>query len=301
MRVLVTGATGFVGKALIGRLLADQHQVSAWVRDLAAARRSLDPRVQLVEARAEALVDAVAGAEAVVNLAGEPIIGKRWTEAQKKRLVDSRVDLGRALATAISSASSRPSVMVSASATGYYGDRGDELLDETSAIGRGFLADLCRDWEAAPRAVEAHGVRLVTLRIGIVLGKGGGAMQQLLPLFRRGLGGPLAGGQAWWSWIHLQDLITLIVTALVDARYQGVINAVAPGAVQNKAMTETLARAVGKWAPFPVPGFALKALFGEGSQPMLDSARVRPRRLEELGFPFRYSSLPGALAEITGP
>jgi len=299
MRVFVSGATGFVGRALVLRLRRDGHAVCAWVRDEARARSLLGAEVELVSTQAprERLVGALAGCDAVVNFAGESVVGARWTAARKKALVDSRVGVTERLVDAMAAAE-RPRTLVSASAVGYYGDRGDETLDEESGAGEGFLADLCRDWEEAARRAEALGVRVVRLRIGVVFGREGGALAKLLPPFRAGVGGRVGTGRQFAPWIHLHDLVEILAAALTDERLAGAVNAVAPAAITNAELTRSLGRAVHRWTPFPVPPLALRAAFGDGASALLHSQRVVPKRLLGLGFPFRYPTIDGALGDL---
>lgn len=298
MRVFMTGATGFVGRALALRLRRDGHEIRAWVRDEARAGGLLGAEAGLVSTGAPraALVDALAGCDAVVNLAGESVVGARWTSSRKASLVESRVGVTARMVDAMRDAA-RPRVLVSASAVGFYGDRGDESLDEHSGAGAGFLADLCREWEKAARQAEAGGVRVVIPRIGVVMGREGGALDKLLPPFRAGVGGRVGTGRQYVSWIHLHDLVEILAAALTDERMEGPINAVAPGVVTNRELTHELGRALHRWTPIPVPGPALHLAFGEGATALFDSQRVVPRRLLDLGFRFQYPSLDTALED----
>jgi hypothetical protein len=306
VRVFVTGATGFIGQTLVRRLLGDGHAVVAWVRSAARARAQLPADVELrapadgPAALVDALAAALADADGVVNLAGEPIFGGRWTAARRVRLVDSRVAATRALVTALGTLPRRPGVLVSASAVGYYGDRGDEVLTEAAPAGHEFLADLCRDWEAAARGAEPLGVRVALPRIGIVLGPGGGALQTMLPAFRAGLGGPLGSGRQWMPWIHRDDLVAVLVTALGDARCAGPLNATAPAPVTNADFSRALGRALRRPAFVRAPGFGLKLLFGEAAGALLGGQRAEPARLRALGFQWRFADVAAALADILG-
>jgi len=303
MRVLITGATGFIGRALVLRLQRDRHAVSAWVRDPAKARIVLGPDVALHPAGGpEGWRTALSGAGAVVNLAGEPIFGKRWTAARRRALIESRVALTARLADAIAALppEARPRVLVSASAVGWYGDRGDETLTEESAPGTGFLADLCRAWEEAARRAEAAGVRVALPRIGLVLGPGGGALAAMLPAFRWGLGGPLGSGLQHVPWIHLEDAVESIAAALTDDRYRGPFNAVAPDPVPQGAFARAVGRAIRRPAFFPVPGLLLRLAIGGAASAVLSSQCATPRRLLDLGFRFRFANLDAALADILG-
>jgi uncharacterized protein (TIGR01777 family) len=291
MQVFLTGATGFIGKAVVERLRADGHDVIAWVRDVARARRALgDVELVPLDRDPERLGDAV------INLAGEQLIG-RWSDAKKRAIVDSRVGLTKRLVDVIGKAGAKPTVLVSASGVGYYGDAGDAVLTESSPGGSDFLATLCRDWENAAHAAEAHGVRVVTLRFGVVLGRGG-ALSKMLPAFKAGVGGRIASGEHYMSWIHLDDLVELVMTVLADDRYRGAVNATSPNPVTNKELTKTLAGVLHRPAVFPVPAFALKLVFGEGGSVMTTGQRVIPARAAEHGFRHRHPELAGALSSI---
>lgn len=303
MRVLVTGATGFIGRALVMRLLRSGHEVTAWVRSKESARAKLGSEVALVgpqDGAEGALERVVTRADAVVNLAGEPIIGPRWTKARKAALLASRVDVTRAIVDGLASSGGRPRVLVSASAIGFYGSRGDEVLDEQSTPGSDFLADICTAWEAEAERARTQGVRLAIVRIGVVLGAGGGALSKMLPPFKLGAGGPIASGKQWMSWIHLEDLVEALVCAVEDERYEGVINGVGPNPVRNSELTRALGRALHRPAFMPVPSFALKLAFGEASATLLGSQRVLPKTLLGLGFRFRHPTIESALADIVG-
>ena len=303
MRVLMTGATGFVGRSLVARLLRDGHEIVAWVRDAERARGQLSPEVRVVQAgdTGDELVAAASAADAAVNLAGENLFAHRWTASRKREIEESRVDLTTRLVDALRAASPRPAVLVSASAIGFYGDRGDEEIDEDGPPGSDFLAALTRRWESAALRAEEAGLRVVVLRAGIVLGAGGGALGRLLPLFRRGLGGRIGSGRQWASWIHLHDLAEVIAWALADARAHGCFNATAPEPVTNRDLTRALASAVGRSAPLPVPGPLMRIAFGEAATVLLASQRVVPRRLQSLGFRFAFPSLDAALRDILTP
>jgi len=301
MRILVTGGTGFIGRALIPRLRADGHTIVAWVRSEARARAALEGDVELVPAsRPEALAGAVARADAVVNLAGEPVVGKRWTAERRRALEESRIGVTRDLVGAIAAASPRPRVLVSGSAVGWYGDRGDERLTESSSPGDDFLARLCRSWEEAARAAEASGVRVATLRTGVVLGPGGGALAPMLPPFRLGVGGPVGSGRQYFPWIHRQDLVAAIAAMIVDARYRGPVNGVGPQEATSRMFAAALGRALHRPAVLPMPAFALRLIFGEAASVLLASQRAEPRVLLANGFTFAFPDLDRALADILG-
>jgi uncharacterized protein len=234
--------------------------------------------------------------DAVVNLAGEPI-AQRWTEAAKQRIRDSRVERTHRLVRALSAQSRRPRVLVCASAVGFYGSRGDEILTESSAPGTGFLPRVVVEWEDAARAAEAVGIRVVSLRFGMVLGHGGALAKLLLP-FRLGAGGRLGSGRQWMSWIGVDDAVNLILFAIENAALQGAVNGTAPEPVTNAEFTRILAAALHRPAMFPVPEFALKLVFGEMSEVLLDSQRVLPAAAQAAGFTFQYTQLSAAFAHI---
>ncbi|MBW2537256.1 MAG: TIGR01777 family oxidoreductase [Deltaproteobacteria bacterium] len=296
MRVFITGATGFVGQELAKQLMEEKHQIVAWVRNRQSARELLGPSVELVptsEGDAK-LVEVLSRVDAVVNLAGANLFVKRWSRAYKETLVSSRVETTSRIVDAMIVAR-RPKVLVSASGVGFYGDRGDEILNESSRSGDDFLAQLSRRWEEAAGRAEQAGIRVVQLRIGTVLGQGGGALGRLVPLFRRGLGGRLGPGTQYMSWIHISDLVQVIRAAAVDERYRGPINAVAPEQVSNAAFTQALAGALGRRAMAPAPSAVLRAAVGPAATCLLASQRAVPRRLEQLGFRFRFATLEEAL------
>lgn len=300
MQILVTGATGFVGRALILRLLRDGHRVRALVRSRGRALALLGAEVELADAAGEgALLRAVEGCDAVINLAGESV-GTRWTAARKQALWDSRVALTNALVAAIGQAQGRPAALVSASAVGYFGDRGEEPLDEASAPGDDFLAEMCKAWEAAAQAAEGHGLRVCRVRIGLVLGRGGGVLDRLLPLFRAGLGGPLGSGEQFFPWVHLHDLVELLATAAVDGRFAGPVHAVAPEPSTNRRFARMLGAALHRPAFLPAPAFALRLVLGEAASALLAGQKVRPARTQELGFQFRFPTLQAALSDLFG-
>ncbi len=234
----------------------------------------------------------------MLNLAGEPVLGSRWTPRHLRALVESRVDATRELVRAMQAAARPAGVLVSASAVGFYGDRGDELLDEESAPGEDFLARLCRDWEAAALAAASGGTRVVALRIGLVLGRGGGALARMLPLFRAGLGGPLGSGRQQQSWIHLRDLVAIILLALEDERLGGPLNATAPSPVSGRELAAALGRALRRPVWLRVPAPALRLALGEGASVLCASQRALPRRLLAHGFRFAFPELAPALAEL---
>ncbi len=298
MHVFLTGGTGFVGRALAQRLRRDGHSVAVWSRSPSSVAGVLGPEIEATGGGDDALRAAVARADAVVNLAGANLFEGRWTVQRKRDLVESRVGLTRRLVHAMAAVERQPAALVSASAVGYYGDRGAEVLDEESPPGGDFLAGLCRDWEDAALRAGDLGVRVATFRIGIVLDPEGGALAKMLPIFRAGLGGRLGGGRQWMSWIHRRDLVELLATAVADDRFRGPFNAVAPAPVTNRELTAALARAVGRAAPFAVPAGALRLGLGEAAGALLASQRVVPGRLCGLEWPFAFPRLDGALAAV---
>lgn len=304
MKILVTGATGFVGRPLVRRLLAAGHEVEAFSRDSEHAASVLPARCRVDgwNPRAGVSLAHLEPLDAVIHLAGEGIADARWSDGRKQALYRSRIDTTRALVKAMAElpAARRPKTFVCASATGYYGDRGDEELDERSAVGSGFLADICRDWEKEAFAAEAHGIRTVAVRTGVVLDRDGGALDKMLPPFRLGVGGRIGSGKQWMSWIHLDDLVELFRFAIDNPQVRGPLNGVAPNPVTNAQLTAALARVLGRSALFPVPAFALKVAFGEMSTVLLGSQRVRPAVAERLGFKFEFADIAAALAEICG-
>ncbi len=296
MNVLISGSTGLIGRALVERLAGDGHRVIRLVRQRAAGTEGdafWDPAEGEIDLSRTGRVDAV------VHLAGENIAGGRWTRARKRRIRESRERGTRLLAETIAAMDQKPQVFVSASAIGWYGERGDEVLTEESTPGEGFLAEVGRDWEDATKAAAAAGIRVVNLRLGMVLTPEGGALRKMLLPFRLGLGGPLAGGRQWMSWITLEDAVGAVLHALNEPSLAGPVNAVAPNPVRNREFTRLLAKSVRRPAPWPVPRLAVKALFGEmGEATALASARVEPRALMRSGFAFSQPRLDGALKAL---
>ncbi len=295
MRALVTGATGFIGRRLVKSL----ERPVVLSRNPETARRSLGQEVEIHGWDPEAgppPAEAFRGVEVVFHLAGEPVAAGRWTSAKKVRIRDSRVRGTRNLVKAIESLSERPRVLVSASAVGYYGNRGDEVLEESSPAGKDFLAEVCSAWEAEAGRAVACGLRVVTPRIGIVLDKSGGALARMLLPFKLGLGGRLGKGRQWMAWIHLDDLVGLQLFAAARNEIAGPINAVGPAPATNREFTQTLAAALKRPAIFPVPQFALRWVFGEmATVVLLASQRAVPGVAERAGYRFRHSTLSAAL------
>jgi uncharacterized protein (TIGR01777 family) len=277
MNIAISGASGFIGRHLMKSLAEAGHSPRA-------LSRHAPPAESLREA------------DAVIHLAGEPL-AQRWTAEAKRRIRESRVAGTRNLVAALATLPRRPEALICASAIGYYGSRGDEVLTESSAPGSGFLPELCVAWEREAQAAEAFGMRVVRVRTGLVLDAGGGALVRMLPPFRMGLGGRLGSGRQWMSWIHLEDLAALFQFA-VERQVRGPLNAVAPYAVTNSEFTRELARTLGRPAVFPVPGFALRLLFGEMADVLLASQRVAPGAAQAAGFRFRFPQLAPALESL---
>ena len=303
MRVLVTGATGMIGRRLLRRLVDDGHSVRAWARDVERATRQL-PAACEVEPWDGIAVEPgrLRGVDVVIHLAGEPVADGPWTPARRAAIRASRIDTSRALVSAIAGLrrEQRPRALVAASAIGFYGNRGDQILDESAGAGDGFLADVCRDWEAATARVAELGVRAVSLRIGLVLDPDDGLLGALLPAFRLGLGGRLGSGRQWMSWIHRDDMVELLVRATVDPAYSGPVNAVAPEPVSNAAFARALGAALRRPARFPLPGALLRLLAGDRGAALLASQRVLPGGAERRGMRFRFPALGAALADLCG-
>ncbi len=290
MTILVTGASGLVGRALVPTLEAGGHRVITLTRDKGGgAVAKWNPDAGEID------LNRIGPLDAVVHLVGETI-AQRWTPSVKRRIHDSRVNGTRLLAGALAALPVPPKVLVCAAAAGIYGDRGDELLDERSSPGTGFLAEVCCEWEAAARAAAGQGMRVVHLRLGIVLTPHGGALAKMLPAFRFGLGGRLGDGRACWSWIALGDVVGAIQFVIENDAMRGAVNSVSPHPATNAEFAKALGRVLGRPAIFPVPSFALNLLFGEmAREALLASCRVRPARLLDAGFVFRHPELEPAL------
>lgn len=301
MRTLITGATGFIGSALSRRLQRTGHEVWALSRGGDSATSHL-PAVSRAFAwdpmAGPAPAEAFEGVEAVVHLAGESVAG-RWTRARREAIEQSRVVGTTNLVAAIEELSQRPRVLVSSSAIGYYGDRGEESLTEQSHSGDDFLARVSREWEAAARGAEGLGVSVVRLRTGIVLGHGGGALKEMLPPAKLGLGGPLGSGRQWWSWIHLEDAIGIIEHALT-LNQSTALNGTAPVPVRQIEFAKTLGGVLKRPAFMPAPAFVLKLVLGGFAVELLSSKRVLPEATRASGYDFRFAELGPALADILG-
>jgi hypothetical protein len=293
MKVLLTGATGFVGSHLTRRLESAGHTVLPVSRRADARFNGADARYNWSD---ESLMRGVREADAVIHLAGENLFGKRWSATQKQILWSSRYDGTKKIATLV--AARKPACFISASAVGYYGASPDALFQEGSPRGQGFLADLCADWEAATDAAAEAGVRTARVRIGVVLGQGGGALAKMLPPFKLGLGGPLGDGKQWVSWIHVDDLTSLFTFLLENPSASGVFNGTAPQPVTMKELASALGRALHRPAIFPAPAPMLRLALGEVADILLTGQRVEPRRAREAGFKFRFADIDSALRDI---
>lgn len=296
MNVFVTGATGLIGKALCERLRAEGHTVTAMVRGT--------PRAGEVQWSSGKTLDpaALADADAVVHLAGKNV-ATRWTPKAKRELFDSRVTGTKTISDAVAESfrqTGKSGVLVSASAIGYYGVRGDEVLDESSAPGTGFLHDICVAWEAAATSAKDAGVRVVHPRIGVVLSDEGGAMGKMLPIFKLGGGGRLGDGRQWWSWVAIDDVVGAMIFALMNTQVNGQVNLVGPNPVTNAEFTKVLGEVLHRPTIFPVPRFALHLAMGReaAEETALASVRVSPRRLLEYGYQFHHADLREALQNI---
>ncbi|MHC4581008.1 MAG: TIGR01777 family oxidoreductase [Planctomycetota bacterium] len=301
-RILITGATGFVGRPLSLELAKAGYEVVALSRRRDEAQNIFAGRVKVIEwdaATASRWSASAEGALAIVNLAGDNIGAGRWTEKKKKLILKSRLNAGAAVTEAIRSAKHRPQVLIQASGVGYYGDRGDELLDENSSNGAGFLADVARQWEASITEVAEAGVRLTTVRLGVVFGPHGGVMSRLTPPFRFFVGGHPGSGRQWLPWVHIKDVIGVVRFLIESADCKGPFNVTAPDPIRSKDFYNLLGKAMHRPAFFPMPAFALKMALGEmATELLLPSTRVVPRKLLEAGYDFRFCDPAAAFSDI---
>jgi uncharacterized protein (TIGR01777 family) len=303
MKILITGSTGFVGTALCQDLQRAGHTVCRLVRPGTAAEKTRGADgfdVNWNPATGE-LGGAAVGADAVVNLAGASIADGRWTAERKQLLLASRVDTTRALVQALSKMAARPRVLVSASGIGYYGSCGDQVLTEESPPGQDFLSRLGQEWEAEAAKAEALGIRVVRARFGVILAKHGGALPRMVRPFLWGVGGKIASGEQWMSWVTLQDVVAILRFVLENGAARGAMNVDSPQPVRNAEFTKVLAKTLRRPALFPAPAFALRLLLGEmADELLLSSQRAKPAQLEKLGYRFLHPDLPGALAVVLG-
>ncbi|RIK73902.1 MAG: TIGR01777 family protein [Planctomycetota bacterium] len=298
MNALVTGGTGFIGRKLLARL----ERPAVLSRDAVRAEKEL----AAYSARAFAWsplaspppMEAFAGVDTVFNLAGEPVGDRRWNAAKKQAIRESRVLGTRNLVDAVAKLDARPRVLVSASAVGYYGDRGDELLDESSSPADDFLAQVCVEWEREAARAEALGVRVVQVRTGVVLGKEGGALPKMLFPFKLGLGGRLGSGKQWMPWIHINDVVGIMLHAATNDQVRGPINAVAPSSATNAEFTKALGKALGRPTIFPMPAAIFELLVGEFAQIVLSSQKIAPRVARDTGYRFQHPEIHEALRDI---
>lgn len=304
MKVAITGATGFVGSRLVERLHQEGHKILVLTRNTSSAQKVFPsgafPHVEIVAytpTASGAWQDSIAGCDAVVNLAGEPIADERWTPEHKEKILKSRQLGTEKIVEAIAKANPQPSVLVNASAIGYYGTSETATFDETSSSGDDFLAQVCQSWEAEAQRVKEAGVRLVILRLGVVLGNGG-ALGKMITPFKLFAGGPLGTGRQWLSWIHLDDLVNMILAAITQPAMEGVYNATAPHPVRMADLSSTLGEVMQRPSWLPVPGFALEVLLGDGAMVVLKGQQVIPQRTLGAGFEYQYPDLKPALSQI---
>ena len=302
MRVTVTGATGMIGRQVVRALRERGDEVTALSRDPARARATLGDVLALEWGEPKAVpppADALAGRDGVVHLLGEPL-AQRWSERAKREIRDSRVLSTRNLVSALEQLGERPRTLVSQSASGVYGARGDERLDESAVAGADFLAEVVVAWEAEAARAERLGVRVVTTRTGVVLSESGGALEKMLPFFKLGIGGPVAGGGQYVPWVHSDDVVGAFLFCLDNPQASGPLNVTAPEPVTNKELSKTLGRVLGRPALAPVPALAVKALYGEMATVVTTGVRAVPARLQALDYEFRRPQLEPALRDATG-
>ena len=295
MKILITGATGFIGQLLCRELADKGHQLLAVSR---SPEKAGDKLPEGTDVRDGVLDFGDAEPEAVINLAGEPIAEGRWTDEKKRRIVESRVEITRAIVDLCANAESPPGVLVSASAMGYYGDQGDRDVTEDTTPNHEFVHEICDRWETEARKAESHDVRVAVARIGLVLDTGGGMLSRMLTPFKLGVGGRLGDGKQYMPWIHREDMVRILIFLLENDELSGPFNASAPNPVTNAEFTRTLADQLNRPAVLPAPAIALKLAFGVMSRLLLTGAKMLPKRLQDAGFEFDYPTLEKALAEI---
>jgi uncharacterized protein len=301
MKIFLTGGSGFIGKRLIEQLTSARHDVVLLTRNPLAKQVTHYPTVQVRQWDGKTPGEWVAeldGADAIINLAGEPIAAKRWTTEQKKKILESRVNATRAVVAAIKQAGKKPSVLINGSAVGYYGAVEDRKVTENDKKGAGFLADVVDQWEHEAWAAEVLGVRVALLRIGVVLGEGGGALEKMALQFKMFAGGTVGSGNQWFPWVHRDDIVNMILFALENPGASGPINATAPESVTMRQFCAALGMAMHRPSWAPVPGFVLKIALGEMAGMLLTGQRVVPSKLTSLGYAFRFPKLDGALGDI---
>ena len=304
MKIAISGATGFVGSRLVKRLHTEGHKILVLTRNTTFAQKVFPsqafPNLEIISYTpgvSGSWQDSIAGCDGVVNLAGEPIAEGRWTPERKQEILNTRKLGTQKIVEAIAKANPQPTVLVNTSAIGYYGTSETASFDEDSASGNDFLAQVCQDWEAEASKVKDTNVRLVILRFGIVLGNGG-ALGKMITPFKLFAGGPIGSGQQWFSWIHLDDIVSLIIQALTKPTMEGVYNATAPQPVRMNDLSTTMGNVMNRPSWLPVPGFAIEAILGDGAKVVLEGQQVLPKRTLESGFEFQYPNLPSALKQI---
>ncbi len=296
MRILITGGTGFIGHALVKVLLEQGHQLTLLTRKPNAPELQSYRHTLIIDTLEQLSPDT--RVDAIINLAGEGIADKRWSDKRKQVLLDSRLETTRSVLDFIARAEHKPQCLISGSAVGYYGDQGDVEVDESSTPASDFGQHLCDQWETLAQTAEQSGVRVCRLRIGLVIGRNGGFLKRMLLPFKSGLGGPLGNGRQWMSWIHRDDLVRLIVWLMTNDQCSGPYNGVAPNPVTNRKFTQTLARCLHRPALLPAPAPILKLVLGEMSALLLTGQKVRPRRALKAGFEFRFNDLQEALSDV---
>lgn len=297
MQILITGGTGFVGQLLREELIKQGHNLIIVTRNAKKYEDEAASNQRFIDLDTD-FTTYMEKCDAVINLAGENLFKKRWNEALKKEIHESRISTTRKLVQAMQKAEPKPKVFISASASGYYGNQGDTILDETAPPADDFLATVCVDWEKEAKEAEKLGIRVAIPRIGIVLERGGGALEKMIPPFNYFVGGPIGNGQQYLPWIHRYDMVQAIIYPLINDDIEGPYNACSPNAVTMNEFAKTLGKIMNRPAIFRVPAFALSIVLGEGAKPVLSSANMTPKKLLEAKFPFRYNDLDEALADI---
>lgn len=300
MKTLVTGATGFIGRVIVQQLEQQGHEVVVLTRNVPKAALILGSKCkyfQWADTTTPPPAEAFQGVEGIINLMGESIGEKKWSEEQKKKILNSRVIGTAKLLEAVSKLEKKPKVLVSTSAIGIYGNRRAEELDENSAPGSGFLAEVCKAWEGEANKAQKLGLRVAIIRVGVVMGKNGGALTKMVPLFKLGVGGKLGSGDQYMSWVHVEDLAAMFVTALTDESISGPYNGTAPYPATNSDFTKVLGKVLRRPAILPAPEFALKTILGEMSAIVLEGQKVLPKKFKEKNFHYRYPTLEMTLKE----
>lgn len=303
-KIAITGATGLIGIELCNALKTRGEEVTIFSRNVESAKKVLGNKFSYIKWDYKNPVDwqeSLRDKDVIIHLAGANLFGKRWTDAYKKTILESRELSTRSLVSAIKNSQSKVKVLISSSAVGYYGSRGDEILTESSGRGNDFLANVCEVWERETEKANEFGIRTVTLRQGIVLSKKGGALTKFLPAFNFFVGGPLGNGKQWFPWIHIDDLITGYLYALDNADISGLINAVSPRTIRMKEFANALGKILNRPSIFSVPKFALELLVGESASPILSSQRVIPQKLLDHNFKFKFEYLEEALKNLLKP